>query len=30
VLNGTDSPDDEPLAEPELPAAPLGAGVGGH
>ncbi|BEP60543.1 C4-dicarboxylate transporter DctA [Variovorax sp. V213] len=30
VLNGTDSPDDEPLAEPELPAAPLGAGAGGR
>jgi aerobic C4-dicarboxylate transport protein len=30
VLNGTYAPDDEPLAEPELPTAPLGAGAGSH
>jgi len=28
VLNGTYAPDDEPLAEPELPVIPLGAGAG--
>jgi len=30
VLDGTHSPDDEPLAEPDVPAAPLGAGAGGR
>ena len=28
VLNGTYAPDDEPLAEPDLPVIPLGAGAG--
>lgn len=28
VLDGTYAPDDEPLAEPELPVVPLGAGAG--